>query len=510
MDYPSLEIVVVNDGSTDETSSVISDFVSQRSAGRALSVVVIEQVNAGLSAARNVGIAASKGEIIAFTDADCIADADWLKRLAATLVAGDWGAVGGPNLPPAPSGWVQATVAAAPGAPCHVLLRDNEAEHIPGCNMAAWRRCWEDIGGFDERFMRAGDDVDVCWRMMQKGWKIGFSPAAFVWHHRRFTVRAYLSQQAGYGEAEALLRGKHLHRFGRSGGARWAGVVYAPDRWNAFLWAPVVYYGRQGRGLFQTIYPRRDPEWLQMAGSIEWVACAVALALLSTGFPSAWPAGALMLLGTLAAGGWVAAHARVAAAHDGVRARSLLFLLALAQPLVRGWKRHASWMGPPLTPSMPVALCEESAGMKRDLSFWNQVGAGRDLLLARLAEEAGAVGLRVTSDAGWAGWDLLWSGGWLWRVQVKTADEFHGGPKILTRVALKLAPTSLHQLVVGGVAVWWGAALSGGWALGWVVGVALGIAFLSLWQACALRRLASRLVRRCARQEGMCETERSL
>ena len=45
-----------------------------------------------------------------------------------------------------------------------------------------------EIGGFDPIFRKAGDDVDVCWRLQQRGYKIGFSPAGFVWHYRRSTV----------------------------------------------------------------------------------------------------------------------------------------------------------------------------------------------------------------------------------------------------------------------------------------------------------------------------------
>jgi len=95
-----------------------------------------------------------------------------------------------------------AYVAASPGGPTHVLLDDEVAEHIPGCNMAFRREALHAIGGFDPIFRAAGDDVDLCWRLQNKGYKIGFSPAAVVWHFRRNTVRDYLKQQRGYGKAE--------------------------------------------------------------------------------------------------------------------------------------------------------------------------------------------------------------------------------------------------------------------------------------------------------------------
>jgi GT2 family glycosyltransferase len=77
----------------------------------------------------------------------------------------------------------------SPGGPAHVMLTDRLAEHIPGCNMAFYKWALEEIGGFDPAFRKAGDDVDVCWRLQQNGYRLGFSPAGFVWHYRRATAR---------------------------------------------------------------------------------------------------------------------------------------------------------------------------------------------------------------------------------------------------------------------------------------------------------------------------------
>ncbi|PYO73702.1 MAG: glycosyl transferase, partial [Gemmatimonadetes bacterium] len=107
--------------------------------------------------------------------------------------------VGGPNIAPPGDGPIAECVARAPGGPVHVLLNDREAEHIPGCNMAFRKSCLEAIGGFDPQFRTAGDDVDVCWRLQERGWTLGFHPAALVWHHRRNSLRTYWRQQIGYG-----------------------------------------------------------------------------------------------------------------------------------------------------------------------------------------------------------------------------------------------------------------------------------------------------------------------
>src|SRR5204862_2650081 len=96
----------------------------------------------------------------------------------------------------------------------------------PGCNMAFLKDSLEAIGGFDTQFRVAGDDVDVCWRLQARGWTLGFSPAAVVWHHRRNSVSAYLRQQRGYGRAEALLERAWPSRHNAAGHISWAGSVY--------------------------------------------------------------------------------------------------------------------------------------------------------------------------------------------------------------------------------------------------------------------------------------------
>src|SRR5438046_368875 len=168
---------------TDDTAYVAAQFPWVR---------YIHQTNHGLSYARNTGAAAAKGEVLAYTDSDCMADADWLYYLIGTLVSGDYAGVGGPNITPPAQNWIQACVAAAPGGPNHVLLTDTVAEHIPGCNMAFYRWAFESMGGFDPEYHKAGDDVDFCWRIQQAGWVVGLCTTAFVWHYRRFTLRAFL------------------------------------------------------------------------------------------------------------------------------------------------------------------------------------------------------------------------------------------------------------------------------------------------------------------------------
>jgi Glycosyl transferase family group 2 len=149
-------------------------------------------------------------------------------------------------------------VRAAPGAPSHVMLDDEEAEHLPGCNLSVTRAAFEAVGGFDPRFRTAGDDVDFCWRLRDAGHRLGFAPGAFVWHWRRASLRAFLQQQAGYGHAERLLMTKHPARFSSRGEARWLGFVYGggPVR---VADGSIIYHGPMGAAGYQSVLNRMLP-----------------------------------------------------------------------------------------------------------------------------------------------------------------------------------------------------------------------------------------------------------
>ncbi len=449
LNYPNYEIVLVDDGSKDATQEIVARFEKNRveraaATGRKLpGFMNIVQVNMGLSYARNAGAYASHGEVIAYTDSDCMADPDWLYYLVGTLLSGNYCGVGGPNISPPAVNWVQAAVAAAPGGPSHVLLSDVVAEHIPGCNMAFHRWALEGVGGFDTEYRKAGDDVDFCWRLQTNGGVIAFSPSAIVWHYRRFTLQAFKKQQQGYGEAESMLRFKHLIFFGPTGTAKWKGQIYGTPRFTWLLNRPIIYHGVFGQGLFQSIYPTPQSDVAAYLSCIEWVGLTLFIFLLSIAFPSVRIVPYLMFGGTFLVALSYMIHARIERDYDTIRARLLVAYLAFRQPLVRGWARYFTWHKFKQTPQAVIARPETELppgslrGSISKLNFWNETGVGREKLLEEIFAMMEAEDWRYSADTGWKSWDVQIYGNQFWSIKLSTVTEYHGGPKCLTRVHLK-------------------------------------------------------------------------
>lgn len=440
VDYPNYEVVVVDDGSTDSTPDIVAKFADR--------IVAVRQSNMGLSYARNVGAKTASGEILAYTDGDCMADPDWLYYLVGTLLSGNYAGVGGPNISPPAMNWVQACVAAAPGGPSHVLLTDVVAEHIPGCNMAFHRWAFDLVGGFNSEYRKAGDDVDFCWRLQNADQVIAFSPSAIVWHYRRFTLKAFRKQQEGYGEAESMLRFNHLIFFGPTGTAKWKGMIYGAPRFTWLINQPIIYHGVFGQGFFQSIYPTPRSEIANYVSSVEWFALTIFIFALSLVFAPLGIVSYLMFGATFSVALSYMIHARLEAKFDTVPARLLVMVLAFSQPLVRGWARYYTWLKFKRTPGSVLVSDIPSEQKKTPGRFvnlthrryWNESGQGREQLLASIAHALETEGWRYSIDTGWKEWDIQIYGNLWWMVRLLTVTEYHGGPKCLTRVEIRSKP----------------------------------------------------------------------
>jgi GT2 family glycosyltransferase len=463
LNYPNYEVILVDDGSTDGTAQVARLRPKVR--------YFKHEKNLGLSVARNTGIAAAEGELVAFTDADCRADEDWLYYLAGDLLASEFAGVGGPNLLPPEDSLVAAAVMVSPGGPAHVMLTDRQAEHIPGCNMAFYKWALAEAGGFDPIFHKAGDDVDLCWRLQQEGCRIGFSPAGFVWHYRRSTIGQYLKQQHGYGEAEALLVRKHPEYFNLLGGNVWRGRIYTASKFGVLVRAPIIYRGLFASAGFQFLYGSQPALTLMVCTTLEYhVLVTLPLWVLTVTFHRLLPLALTSLLVSL--GVCAAAGAQGALPRQRTRwwSRPLVAALFFLQPVVRGWARYQGrLLSQPTTVAArqtldSVALRESNASL-REVHYWAEERFDRLAFVAEVLRRMDQQGWPNKSDVGWSEYDVeiygsRWSG-----LQLTTVTEEYPKNKRMLRCRLrarwslqaKVAFWSLggfELLVCGVVGVW--------------------------------------------------------
>ncbi|MEM9080773.1 MAG: glycosyltransferase [Verrucomicrobiota bacterium] len=252
---PNFEILIIDDGSTDNTKDIVANVISHSNT----TLRYQKQDPSGLSAARNHAARVASGSILAYIDDDARPHPLWLKYLRQAYRDNpNAAAAGGPNLPPQPATRQNAVVTACPGNASHILLTDTTAEHIPGCNFSIKRQTLLNLGGFDTQFFAAGDDVDLCWRLLEAGHQIAFHPCAVVSHDRRPTIRKFLKQQSGYGHAEALLYHKHPEHFGNDGIA-WDGFIYTGGPLSPHH--PFqIDHGPLGENPFQMLYLQTLPQ----------------------------------------------------------------------------------------------------------------------------------------------------------------------------------------------------------------------------------------------------------
>jgi glycosyltransferase involved in cell wall biosynthesis len=220
LEYPRdrFEVIVVDDGGDAPLDDVVAPF------GCNLSLALLRQPNAGPAAARNLGAERARGELLAFTDDDCLPDPCWLTALADTLGRAPDCMVGG------------AVVNAATGRLCSVtsqLITDLVYRHynadplharfLASNNLALSLRGFREIGGFDPGF-RTSEDRELCDRWLHRGRRILYHPAALVRHAHHLNVWSFSRQHFGYGRGAA-----HFHRLRAT---RQSGSLLADSRFH--------------------------------------------------------------------------------------------------------------------------------------------------------------------------------------------------------------------------------------------------------------------------------------
>ncbi len=209
LNYPQalIQVIVVDDGSLDDSPLVAQQFGAL--------VVPSGGKGRGPAAARNVGAANARGEILAFIDSDCTASAEWLGELIPLFSDSKTAAVGGMVDGMCTTSAVDRYEAVMSSLSLGSRERSgsggDDTFYLPSCNMLVRRTTFLSVGGFDDA-MHVGEDVDLTWRLRDNGWTITYLPAGRVLHEHRSTIRSFMSRRFDYGTSEGTLQLLHPHR----------------------------------------------------------------------------------------------------------------------------------------------------------------------------------------------------------------------------------------------------------------------------------------------------------
>ena len=248
VDRALYEIIIVDDGSTDSTPEIAADHPSVR---------VVRQRNAGPAAARNRGAREARGEILLFTDADCVPAGDWIEQMAAPFEAAD-GIVGAKGIYRSDQRALMARFVQLEYEEKYRRMAGYEYIDFIDTYSAGYRRdVFLENGGFDESFPTASvEDQEFSFRLAQQGLKMVFVPGACVYHlGHADTVTKYVRKKFKIGYWKVLVHSRHPEKMIADAhtpqilklqlvlAAAWAALLVGGVVWPVLWWGALAAIG---------------------------------------------------------------------------------------------------------------------------------------------------------------------------------------------------------------------------------------------------------------------------
>ncbi len=212
LQFNQFEVIIVDDGSTDNTRLIVEEFENKD-----FNLTYLNQQNKGPAAARNLGANHTIGKYIAFTDDDCIPDFNWLENALQIISHPDINGIQGKTF----------TDQRKVRPLTHQI--DNQKGHpaVPTCNLIVEKNLFDKVGGFDEEFpFPHNEDADFAWRIKKIG-NIIFNDKVSVFHPPRKEHFMKLSKRMKILESEFLLYHKspELYKTNRNS-SPWITIYY--------------------------------------------------------------------------------------------------------------------------------------------------------------------------------------------------------------------------------------------------------------------------------------------
>lgn len=207
MDYDKKEIIVVNDASTDDTSAFLRHYKRQRQTNMKIKVINNEK-NLGVAGARNVGIRHASGEILAFTDSDCVTDRGWISELVKMYDHKDVAAVGGSIK----DGRITNIWELSDKGHDFVAIEEGYVSYIQGCNMSFKSNVLKKFM-FNDEIKYGYEEKLLCDYLIDNGFRIYYRPKAVVYHKHRNTMLSSLRRKYLLGVSSIWYRKKQNKLF---------------------------------------------------------------------------------------------------------------------------------------------------------------------------------------------------------------------------------------------------------------------------------------------------------
>ncbi|MCD6369454.1 MAG: glycosyltransferase [Thermoproteales archaeon] len=202
------EVIIVYDGVLDEYIEKILEMGGK---------VIFSGERKGANRARNIGVEEAKGQILVFTDEDCIPSSTWIEKIVEEMNQLNVEAVAGSTFMANPQFFFsryldESVLTSSPKYSKRIILKN---DYPPGvviatCNFAVRRDAWKRVKGFDEEYKWYGsDDMDLGFKLLKAGYRIACSPKPIVYHFHRTALTKILKRYFQYGQGFAIYSKKH-------------------------------------------------------------------------------------------------------------------------------------------------------------------------------------------------------------------------------------------------------------------------------------------------------------